>query len=181
MTSSLTRAGLAATIVALASGLAPIAALAAADSLRQAEVAERGKDVMPFTLSATTHVFTKSPEGGVQRVVAKQAGDDAQVRLVRQHLQEIRGQFLKGDFSGPSHIHGTDMPGLATLRQASPGQIGIDYQVVTGGAELIYRTDNVQLVNALHQWFDAQVSDHGADAKEGHMHHGQHPGASHDQ
>jgi hypothetical protein len=26
-------------------------------------------------------------------------------------------------------------------------------------------------VAALHQWFDAQLSDHGADAMAGHMHH----------
>jgi hypothetical protein len=69
-----------------------------ANSQRQAEVAERGKDVMPFSLPATTHVFTKTAEGGVQQVVAKKADDAAQVKLVREHLQAIRAQFLTGDF-----------------------------------------------------------------------------------
>lgn len=141
------------------------------DAQRQSEVAERGKDVMPFSLPATTHIFSKSAEGGVQQVIAKKVDDTAQVKLVRQHLKEIRAQFLKGDFSGPSHIHGQDMPGLAELRDAKPGQVDIAYKNVNGGAELIYKTANASLVAALHKWFDAQLSDHGKDAKEGHANH----------
>ncbi|VTU26290.1 hypothetical protein H4CHR_01766 [Variovorax sp. PBS-H4] len=146
----------------------------AADPERQAEVARRGPDVMPFSLKATTHVFTKTADGGVQRVVTKSAADSRQVRLVRGHLREIQAQFLKGDFSGPAHIHGEEMPGLAQLKASKPGQLTIDYKDVRGGAELTYRTDDVQLVSALHAWLDAQLSDHGADATadhHGHMHH----------
>jgi hypothetical protein len=141
---------------------------AMADAQRQAEVARRGKDVMPFSLPATTHVFTKNAEGGVQRVIAKNSADAGQVSLVRQHLKEIRRQFLKGDFSGPSHIHGQDMPGLGDLKAAQPGQIVITYKNVTGGAELTYQTSDAILVAALHKWFDAQLSDHGKDAMSGH-------------
>ena len=141
-----------------------------ADAQRQSEVANRGKDVMPFTLAATTHIFTKGAQGGVMKVVAKKSSDTAQVKLVRKHLQEIRQQFLQGDFSGPSHIHGQDMPGLGPLRAAKHGQIDIAYKDVTGGAELRYKTVDSYLVAALHQWFDAQVSDHGKDAMKGHNH-----------
>jgi hypothetical protein len=141
-----------------------------ADAQRQSEVANRGKDVMPFTLAATTHIFTKNAQGGIQRVVAKKSSDNAQVKLVRKHLREIREQFLRGDFSGPSHIHGQDMPGLAALRAAKPGQIDIAYKDVKGGAELRYKTTDATLVAALHQWFGAQLSDHDKDAMEGHTH-----------
>jgi hypothetical protein len=143
-----------------------------AGTQRQAEVSQRGKDVMPFSLSATTttHIFTKNAEGGVQRVVAKNSSN-AQVKLIRQHLQEIRQQFLKGDFSGPAHIHGQDMPGLVELTEAKPGQVDIDYKDVKGGAQLTYKTKDASLVAALHKWFDAQLSDHGKDAVEGHDHH----------
>ena len=143
----------------------------AADAQRQAEVAKRGADVMPFSLKATTHVFTKTVQGGAQRVVAKSPADATQVRLVREHLHDIQTQFLKGDFSGPSHIHGNEMPGLADLQAAKPGQVAIDYKDVDGGAELSYRTADAKLVAALHRWFDAQLSDHGADAMAGHQHH----------
>jgi hypothetical protein len=163
MTQHFRRAALAA-LVSL-----PLVALAA-DAQRQAEVAKLGAGVMPFSLKATTHIFTKTAEGGVQRVVAKTAAD-AQVRLVRGHLLDIQSQFLKGDFSGPTRVHGAEMPGLADLKTAKPGQIAIDYKDVAAGAELTYRTTDTKLVLALHQWFDAQLSDHGADAKAGHMHH----------
>ncbi|WP_248807386.1 aspartate carbamoyltransferase [Pseudomonas sp. MWU13-2100] len=145
---------------------------AMADAQRQAAVSQRGEEVMPFSLAATTHIFTKSAEGGTQQVVAKDSANIEQVRLVREHLQEIRKQFLKGDFSGPSRIHGDDMPGLADLKATTPGQITIDYKEIEGGAELIYKTSNSLLVTALHQWFDAQLSDHGKDAMEGHTNHG---------
>lgn len=141
---------------------------------RQSEVAKRGADVMPFSLKATTHVFTKTARGGTQTVNAKNATDLAQIKLVRQHLREIRTQFLTGDFSGPSHIHGADMPGLAELQRAKPGQISIEYRDIKDGAELKYATQSPELANALHQWFDAQVSDHGPDAMRGHMQHHPH-------
>jgi hypothetical protein len=143
----------------------------AADTQRQAEVARLGADVMPFSLKATTHIFTKTSAGGAQRVVARNAADTKQVGLVRAHLHEIQTQFLNGDFSGPSHIRGSEMPGLAQLKTAKPGQVAIDYKDVTGGAELTYRTIDAALVTALHEWFDAQLSDHGADAMAGHPHH----------
>ena len=139
-----------------------------ANQKRQVEVSQRGKDVMPFTLAATRHIFTKDAEGGVQQVAAKKSSDTGQIKLVRQHLKEIREQFLKGDFSGPSHIHGQDMPGLADLKVAQPGQINIAYKDVKGGAKLTYKTSDISLVAALHKWFDAQLSDHGKDAAEGH-------------
>lgn len=126
---------------------------------------------MPFSLKNTTHFFTKSNNGGTQRVIAKDVSDTMQTRLVREHLRDIQVKFLNGDFWGPSHIHGNDMPGLAQLKAAQPGQISITYMNVPGGAELTYKTSNVKLVTALHAWFDAQLADHGTDAMEGHQHH----------
>lgn len=149
----------------------------ASDVQRHADVAKRGRDVMPFSLKATTHIFTKTGEGGIQRVVARNSADAGQARLVRLHLKGIKQQFLKGDFSGPSHIHGKDMPGLEELRSAKQDQLAIEYRDVKGGAELSYRTVDPMMVAALHKWFDAQLSDHGADAMEGHGHH--HAGPRH--
>lgn len=155
--------------------LSTITAAGAADVQRQADVARRGADVMPFSLEATQHVFTKAADGGTQRVVARRAGDAAQVRLVRQHLRDIESQFRRGDFSGPAHIHGADMPGLARLQAAPRGALAINYRDVPGGAELAYRTADPALVAAVHAWFDAQVSDHGRDAQAGHSGaHGRH-------
>lgn len=157
----------------------PAAMARPADEQRQAEVAGRGGDVMPFSLSATQHVFTKTRQGGIQRVVARDPADTAQVRLVRRHLHQIQAQFRRGDFAGPAHIHGQDMPGLARLAAAKPGELAIEYRDVRGGAQLAYRSGSPALVSAVHAWFDAQLSDHGHDAMAGHEHgdgrmHGMH-------
>lgn len=146
---------------------------------RQAEVAQRGQEVMPFRLAATVHVFNKTPQGGVQQVVVRQPDETRQMALTRQHLKEIRAQFLQGNFSGPTRIHGADMPGLAELRAAAPGQLAIAYRDIAGGAELTYSAANPTLVGALHRWFDAQLADHGKDAMAGHSGHTGHGGHRH--
>ncbi|WP_233835783.1 aspartate carbamoyltransferase [Paraburkholderia sp. ZP32-5] len=143
----------------------------AAEAERQAEVAQLGAEVMPFSLKATIHIFTKSDDGGSQQVIAKSLSDSHQIRLIRKHLREIQMQFQRGDFSGPVRTHGADMPGLVQLRAAKPGQMSITYKDIAGGGELTYRSDDPNLVSSLHAWFDAQLSDHGADAMDGHMHH----------
>ncbi len=150
--------------------VAGVATAQTADAARQAAVARRGADVMPFSLAATQHVFTKTDGGGVQRVVARQPSDAAQVKLVRQHLREIEAQFRAGNFAGPAHIHGADMPGLVELKSAPAGAVAISYRDVPAGGELSYRSADGALVTALHAWFDAQLADHGHDAMAGHVH-----------
>jgi hypothetical protein len=164
-------------VLLAASACLPVAAWCA-DPQRLDDVARRGAEVMPFDLKATTHVFTKTPDGGVQSVVAKHPQDLAQVRLIRSHLKDIEAQFRKGDFSGPSHIHGQDMPGLAQLQAAPPGRIRMAYAELPDGAQLTYSTKSPDLVAALHAWFDAQLGDHGADAMAGHRHAQPMPGAA---
>jgi hypothetical protein len=154
--------------------LAMTAATAAQAQQSQAEVAARGAEVMPFDLKANSHVFTKSRNGGLQQVQARNQVDTAQVRLIRSHLRDIAARFAQGDFSAPTHIHGADMPGLAQLKQARPGEISIQYRELFNGAQIRYATSNPALVPVLHQWFDAQLADHGADAREGHEHHAGH-------
>lgn len=159
-------------VASLTAGL--FASPVAADSgARQKEIAQRGADVMPFSLAATTHVFTKTADGGTQQVVTKR-NDPKQAGLIRQHLAMIAQQFAAGDFEGPAHIHGQTMPGLDALRAAKPGELSITYRDLPNGGEIAYRTDQPRLVAALHQWFDAQLSDHGHDATAGHGANGMH-------
>jgi|GEM_PF-620533 len=142
-----------------------------ADTSRQAIVAARGAEVMPFSLDATTHVFSKTQGGGTQRVYAKNISDAEQIRLIREHLHQIGKHFGSGNFSSPTAIHGEAMPGLSILKQAKPGEIEVRYHKLPNGAELRYSSKKRALVKALHQWFDAQLADHGKDAMAGHAHH----------
>jgi hypothetical protein len=139
------------------------------DSLaqRQAEVAERGAQVMPFDLDATTHTFTKTDAGGVQTVVVEDPTDASQIELIREHLREERDNFSRGDFSDPALIHGHDMEGVVEL-QAGYRDITIDYLDRPDGAQLTYRTARSDLVKAIHAWFDRQLMDHGPHASAGH-------------
>jgi hypothetical protein len=132
-------------------------------SSRQIEVRETGSAVMPFDLDKTKHSFVKIDDGGVQTVVVLDAADIEQVALIRAHLVEISGAFSAGRFDDPATVHGSDMPGVAQLA-AGAAQIEITYREVTNGAEITYRTNEGALVGALHDWFDAQVADHGNDA-----------------
>jgi hypothetical protein len=149
---------------------APIYAVEKADEERLDEVAERGSHVMPFDLEKTTHVFSKTDNGGIQQVIAKDISDAEQISLIRAHLSKISNEFKQGNFSNPEKVHGADMPGLSELKIAKLGQIKIEYTELPDGAQIGYSTELPQFINAIHQWFDAQLSDHARHAVPGHVH-----------
>lgn len=157
-------------LAVLSMSFAPAFPAAATEQTRQETVAARGVDVMPFDLQATTHIFTKTGTGGVQQVVAKNADDARQIALIRAHLQDIAAKFSKRDFSGPTFIHGSGMPGLAELKAAKPSAFNIRYRDISSGGEIVFESRDPRLVAAIHTWFDAQLSDHGSDAMQGHDH-----------
>jgi hypothetical protein len=158
----------------LVAGVAVLTALAAVSVIgvssgwfgddRQDVVAERGAQVMPFDLDATTHSFVPTAAGGLQTVVADDPSDPEQIELIQQHLQEEATAFGRGDFGDPAQIHGADMPGLAALQDGAD-RIDVEYRSRDDGAELTYTTDDPLLVAALHDWFAAQTSDHGQHAE----------------
>jgi hypothetical protein len=130
---------------------------------RQAEVAARGAQVMPFDLEQTTHVFRELPDGGLQTVTAKDVANTEQIALIQAHLQEEAIKFRRGDFGDPATIHGQDMPGLADLK-AGATKIDVEYTALPNGAQIRYTTTDPALIMALHHWFTAQISDHSAHA-----------------
>jgi len=134
------------------------------------EVQRRGEQVMPFSLEQTAHIFTKTAQGGVQQVIAKENADTGQIDLIQAHLSTISRQFAQGDFSDPARIHGDEMPGFAALSKAGPGRIRIEYRKLDKGAQIIYSAEDPDLIKAIHQWFDAQMSDHARHAAPGHAH-----------
>ncbi|MBT2365810.1 aspartate carbamoyltransferase [Streptomyces sp. ISL-10] len=134
---------------------------------RRKLVAERGKTVMPFDLEQTTHRFIPTTRGGTQHVVVDQRGDTEQIALIRTHLRKEAGAFSRGDFADPARIHGAGMPGLAELREGYD-RIEVHYDDRANGATLTYTTEDSALVDALHDWFEAQLGDHGAHAESGH-------------
>ena len=135
------------------------------------EVTQRGMHVMPFDLKQTQHIFNKTKTGGVQQVIVKDPNNSKQIELIRQHLTKISGEFSRGDFSNPEKIHGKEMSGLAALRIAKPEHLHVQCKELPKGAEITYSAEDKTLIDAIHQWFDAQFADHGPDAMPG-MNHG---------
>lgn len=133
---------------------------------RQADVAVRGAEVMPFDLERSTHVFAPTDDGGLQ-TVRSDDGDEEQIQLIRDHLREEAGRFARGDFHDPAMIHGSEMPGLHTLVMGAD-RMTVEYQPVEGGGEIRYTSSDEDIVAAIHEWFAAQRSDHGAHAQGAH-------------
>jgi len=155
-----------ATALLVAIAIAGLGACGADDlAERRAKVRDRGAEVMPFALDATTHRFEPTDDGLIQTVVADDPDDADQVALIRQHLTMEAGLFAEGDLGDPASIHGDDMPGLAEI-EAAAGSVEIEVVEVSDGARLVYTTDDPELVDALHSWAEAQVADHGEDAAE---------------
>ena len=136
----------------------------AAAPTRQAHVHHMSHHVMPFDMARTLHIFRMTETGGVQKVIARDPKDSEQIALIRRHLQHEAERFQRGDFGDPARLHGPDMPGLAEL-QAGALRIAISYAPLPDGGQITYRTTDLHLLTALHRWFGAQLSEHGADAR----------------
>lgn len=132
------------------------------------EVVARGVHVMPFDLEKTLHIFNKVENGGVQQVIVKDKNDTTQIALIREHLSKIAREFNAGDFSNPVKIHGENMAGLPAMRTAEKGSLSIVYKELSDGAQIDYTSEKADLINAIHQFFDAQLSDHARHAVSGH-------------
>jgi hypothetical protein len=131
---------------------------------KQEHVHQMAHSVMPFDISKAMHVFKMTDSGGVQRVVARNPGDTAQVSLIRQHLEHEAARFQQGDYSDPATLHGAGMPGLKELG-AGHAQVQVSYAEIPAGAAITFQTTDLQLLTAIHRWFGAQLSEHGADAQ----------------
>jgi hypothetical protein len=114
------------------------------DSTHAAHAAmeQRGAEVMGVDQQTSVHAFEALPNGGL--IELQRASDDsAGMRTIRAHLRAIAQAFSQGDFSSPTYIHLTSVPGarvMADRRQA----IRYDYRdLPRGGALRISTADNV--------------------------------------
>lgn len=130
----------------------------------QQQVHQMAHKVMPFDISKTVHIFKMTEFGGIQRVIVKDPESADQIALIRQHLEHEAEKFRLGDYSDPAKLHGIEMPGLRELQSGAP-DIKVSYAENPSGAELMFETTDLTLLTALHRWFGAQLSEHGADAR----------------
>jgi hypothetical protein len=130
----------------------------------QQHVHDISHTIMPFDMSKTLHIFAMTDHGGVQKVVARDGTDNDQIGLIRQHLKHEAEAFQKGDYGDPGHLHGSTMPGLADIK-ADASHVRVTYSELPNGAAMTFEAQDLHTVTAIHRWFGAQLSEHGADAK----------------
>lgn len=130
----------------------------------QEHIHQMAPRVMPFDVARTEHIFRMTETGGEEIVVARDPGATDQVMLVRQHLQHEAARFQRGDYSDPAMLHGSTMPGLEELQSGAP-RIKVLYAPLPAGAKITFETTDLHLLTAVHRWFGAQLSEHGADAR----------------
>lgn len=147
-------------VVAVALVVMPLSA----QTTQQEHVHEMSHSVMPFDMAKTLHIFKMTEEGGVERVVAREATAADQIALIQEHLKHEAERFQKGDFSDPAKLHGQTMPGLTELEKGA-SHIKVTYRALPNGAEIAFETSDLHLLTAVHRWFGAQLSEHGADAQ----------------
>jgi len=131
---------------------------------RQHMIHSMSPEVMPFKMDKVTHYFIKDSTGGILMLKTKDPGDTTQAALVQSHLYKECSLFSNADFRDPRTLHGVEMPGLKTLSE-SKGEYKVEYEKLSDGAKLTFISQNAEVINAIHLWFDAQLRDHGRDAK----------------
>ncbi|WP_221798102.1 hypothetical protein [Oceanobacter mangrovi] len=122
--------------------------------------------VMPFEMNDTVHVFRMTEFGGIQRVLLRDSAKENSQQLmhIRHHLMMEADAFAQGNFSDPAKLHGANMPGLAELH-ANKDKFTAVYFQEPDGAGIRFETKDLTTLTAIHRWFGAQLSEHGADAR----------------
>lgn len=113
--------------------------------------------------AATTMSLVHSGNGSVERLVANDTADAAQIGRVRAAMRQLADNVTAGDYPTPVGAR-SDAPGLARLQSASPGEVRAQYFDVRGGAEVRYAADDAAVVAALHAWLDARLDARNARA-----------------
>jgi hypothetical protein len=129
-----------------------------------AEIQERGRAAMGVDQYTSSHVFDALPDGG--RIELQRDVDDPEgVATIRQHLRDIAGLFVQGDFRIPGFVHAQDVPGTEVMA-AERDAITYTYSDLPRGGEVRITTADPEAVAAIHEFMAFQRMDHRAGGHE---------------
>ncbi len=128
------------------------------DAAHGAEVDHR-HDTLGMSHGATRHSFRLFGDGGAIELRANDAGDTASIDAIRKHLQEVMGQFQKGDFSTPAFIHGTAPDGVADMKRLQ-SDIGYRFEPLETGGRIRITAKSADALSAVHDFLRFQVIEH---------------------
>jgi len=136
-----------------------LAAALAFSQDHQAMVNEHGDHVMGFSHEKTTHHFELNYDGGLIDVRANDVKDTESRDQIRSHFRHIAQMFADGNFNAPMLVHGTTVPGTATMTRLK-GQLHWDLQETARGARIKITADNQPALDAVHEFLRFQIEDH---------------------
>lgn len=140
---------------------------------KKAEKAPASSQLVPYDTQQALESFSKTVHGGIMHIIAKSVDNTQQVKLIQSYLRQTAAEYKKGDFSSTERFHGSNMPGLAQMKSAKADDIRYDYKALPNGGQIHFSAEYPHLLNALHQWFDAQIQEHGSSTLPDHDgHHG---------
>jgi hypothetical protein len=125
-----------------------------------ADMQKRGAEVMGVDQETSVHVFEALPNGGI--IELQRAGaDTAGTRAIRRHLRAISQAFRAGDFSSPSYIHMTSVPGARVMAERA-NLIRYDYRELPRGGALRISTTDLAARKAIWEFVAYQRNEHMA-------------------
>ncbi|MDB4905293.1 MAG: hypothetical protein JWO05_77 [Gemmatimonadetes bacterium] len=136
------------------------AAMAAAGDTAFKGMKERGAKVMGVDQESSLHHFDDLANGG-RIALERDTTDSAGITAIRAHMREIAAQFASGDFSAPSAVHATNVPGTATMK-ANAARIRYEARDLPGGAEVRITTSDAASTRAVHRFLAYQRKEHRA-------------------
>jgi hypothetical protein len=89
----------------------------------------------------SVHAFEALPNGGIIEL-QRALDDSAGIRTIRRHLRGIAEAFSQGDFSSPTYIHMTSVPGAQVMADRRRSIRYDYYDLPRGGALRITAADN---------------------------------------
>ncbi|MBV8516334.1 MAG: hypothetical protein JO197_02925 [Acidobacteria bacterium] len=131
-----------------------------ADGNHAAEVDHR-HDSFGMAHDAAHHRFTATDDGGTIELRANDAADAKTIAAIQKHLQSIRGEFAKNDFSKPQFVHGRMPDGVDTMQRLH-ASIMYHYEPLPDGGRVHLMTKNAEAIEAIHAFLKFQAVEHRA-------------------
>ena len=126
---------------------------------KEAELKQRGAAAMGFDQDATSHHFRLTPSGGAIEVGVKNPSDAASLAAVRAHLQEIAGEFARGNFAKPFATHGEAPPGALEMEQRKAA-LAYTYEETPVGGRVAITASDENARQAVHEFLRYQIREH---------------------
>gem|GEM_PF-956892 len=116
-------------------------------------------DTFGMPHGASTHSFRLFADGGAIELRANRADDQEAIANIRQHLEQVAGQFRTADFSTPAFVHGTSPAGVSEMARLR-SDIAYRYESLPAGGRIRITASSAPALAAVHDFLRFQVTEH---------------------